>query len=43
MYNRLSHQKMKHWKLSNQFQDYFWGVMFTVSALMWIWVASLFI
>lgn len=33
---------MKHWKLSNRFQDYFWGIVFTVSALTFVWVVSLF-
>ena len=33
---------MKKLKLSNKIQDYFWGVVFTISALLWIYVASLF-
>lgn len=34
---------MKKLQLSNKFQDYFWGVMFTLCAMMWIYVASLFV
>ena len=34
---------MKKWKLSNRLQDYMWGILFTVSAIMWIIVVSLFV
>jgi hypothetical protein len=34
---------MKKLKLSQKTQDYFWGVMFTISALLWIYVVSFFL
>ena len=34
---------LKHWKLSQKTQDYFWGVVFTISAMLWLCVISLFI
>ena len=34
---------MKKLKLSQKTQDYFWGVMFTICALSWIYIASLFL
>ena len=34
---------MKHWTLSDKFQDYFWGVVFTISVLLWISIVSFFI
>ena len=34
---------MKKLRLSQKTQDYFWGIMFTISALLWIFVVSLFV
>lgn len=34
---------MKKLKLSQKTQDYFWGIMLTISVIIWIWVVSIFI
>lgn len=33
---------MKKYKLSSKFQDYFWGVVFTISGMLFVWIVSLF-
>lgn len=35
--------RLKHWKLSQKTQDYFWGVIFTISGLLWIYMVSFFL
>ena len=34
---------MKKLRLSQKTQDYFWGVMFTISVLLWICMVSFFV
>ena len=33
---------MKKFKLSQQIQDIIWGIVFTITALTFMWVVSLF-
>ena len=33
---------MKKWKLSSKVQDYFWGILLTLSILLWVGLVSLF-
>ena len=34
---------MKKWKLSNRFQDYFWGIMCLLSGMLLIWISGFFV
>jgi hypothetical protein len=41
--NMKTFNNMKKLRLSQKTQDYFWGVTFTISALLWIYIVSFFL
>jgi len=41
-YETKTFSNMKHWKLSNRTQDYFWGIIFTLCVLTWVYMILIF-
>lgn len=40
---QLNFNNMKKLKLSNKIQDYLWGITFTISIVLWIFIVTVFL